>query len=341
MRITMRAIAEKAGVSTSTVSLALSGHPRIPERTRRQIRELAEAMGYEGTQKQTQSGPTLGLLISNPGGLTLVHQALEGIMAEATAQLSPLQLYELNGPLTKSADEFVRVLRRSDVKGAVVLGGSFPDHIFQRLHHEGFPFVCIGKRELQGCEISWVSSDYINGAREAVQHLVNMGHTKVALATDRHFNKVMFRERVLGYKVALTEAGLDEGPHWVIDNLDDAIYVLRNHAASEGVHAVFTSNCPVASHILAGCSKLGIDVPGELAVVAFDDDPGTALVHPPLTTVKQPLREMGATATRTLLSWLRGAPRHVMQTRLQTQLIVRESCGAGQQIPTHAEQQAT
>src|SRR5690606_3240283 len=128
-RVTMKDIAEKAGVSVSTVSLALSGHSRIPERRRRQIRDIAAQLGYDGVRSQPQLGPTLGLLISNPAGLTNLNNALDGILSEATTASAPVQLFELNGPHTKSADDFVRLLQRSGVNGGVVLGGSFPQHI--------------------------------------------------------------------------------------------------------------------------------------------------------------------------------------------------------------------
>lgn len=328
MRITMRDIAEKAGVSPSTVSLALSRHPRIPERTQKRIRDIAESMGYEGVRGPDQSVPPIALLLSNPGQLVLLHEALEGIMAETTAAHAPLQLVNFQGAIAESGDELLKEFQETGVKGAIILGGGFSEHVFRRLCEEDFPFICIGKRDLKGFNISWVSSDYINGARQGTEHLLKMGHRTVALAYDKHYQKVMFRERIIGYQLALSEGGATEGPHWMINNMDEAVAALQNEWPSRDIPAVFTTNGKVAARILRACGLLGIDVPGELAVVSFDDEPGSALLGPPLTSVKQPLREMGATATRTLLSWLRGAPQGIVQTRLQTELIVRESCGA-------------
>ena len=331
IRITMRHIAEQAGVSVSTVSLALSGHPRIPDATRRRIQHIAEQLGYEGRGGRGTGGPTVALILSNPFSLALLHEALAGKLQETAASESPLQLIDLHGHNAESGEALLQLLRARGIHGAVVLGTDFPHEVFKHLCEEGYPFICIGKREIAGHDVSWVASDYINGAREGTEHLLRLGHQKIALATSRYYESLIFRERVFGYRLALSEAGLPEGPHWIIDDPQQALHTLASQWQRGEVTAVFSTNSEVAGRLLYACNKLNISVPKELAILSFDDQPGADMLHPPLTTVKQPLQEMGALATRTLLSWLRGARSGPVQTRLQTQLIVRESCGAALQ----------
>jgi LacI family transcriptional regulator len=324
----MKDIAKKAGISVSTVSLAFSGHPRIPDSTKRRIQLIAEELGYESLSSCKYRSPTIGLLLSNLSSLAYLHEALTGLLQETTAANSSLQLIEFQGTLAESGEALLQLLHLRSIKGAVILGTEFPTVVFKHLCEKEFPFICIGKREVPGHDVSWVASDYINGAREGTQHLLSLGYSRIALATLSNFESLIFRERIFGYKLALSEAGVAEGPHWIINSPQQALETLTTFRKNDGVQAVFATSGKVAGWILHACNKLDIHVPQELAVLSFDDQPGADILHPPLTTVKQPLQEMGALAARTLLSWLRGVYSGPVQTRLQTKLIIRESCGA-------------
>jgi len=167
----------------------------------------------------------------------------------------------------------------------------------------------------------------VEGARQAVSHLIRLGHRRIALLSPPHYEQAWFKERILGYRLAMDEAGLAHGPSLTWQEGYVAPSIIPSVLLEKGATAVFAIDQILAAKLLSSCAAAQIKVPQELAVVGFDDITGSAHLSPPLTTVRQPMQELGSTAARTLLSWLRGAQRNPVQIRLQPELVVRMSCG--------------
>ncbi|HHT27427.1 MAG TPA: LacI family transcriptional regulator [Firmicutes bacterium] len=321
--VTLREIADKAGTSISTVSLVLSGSPRISAATRDKVLNISRELGYH-KEKQSQK-PTITIVLTDGTDAALpsiFQEAVLGVLDETMANGAVLQIlrYEETG---KSPQQLLRELRLNDSHGAVMIGKRFPEKAVGVLHQAQFPQVFVGCRNLPGTELHWIASDYAQGSRLATQHLLKLGHCKVAALQGTLPDLRRYQERLLGYRMAMADAGLSP---IVFTDRENALPI--EHWLQQGITAVFALSYSQGAQVLTSCRALGIAVPQELAVVTFDDDPSAELLSVPLTTVRQPAHELGVMAARTLLAWLRGAPRSLVQLRLQTQLIVRTSCGA-------------
>jgi LacI family transcriptional regulator len=139
------------------------------------------------------------------------------------------------------------------------------------------------------------------------------------------------RARLIGCLDGLAECGVSPLPEWIAEgNFDEASgYRAMRRLLRHDLQAVFVSNDSMAVGALRALDEAGIAVPDQLALVGFDDMPFAATTRPPLTTVRQPIAEMGEAAVRMLISLVEGAPTEPRQVILPTHLVIRESCGAG------------
>lgn len=309
--------------------MALNGDTRISQETRRRIEAIANELGYK-RQVRTNSRPTIAVIFSEPGEKMIspyFHQAFEAIIDEVMVADGRLLVTRCDEP--SDVEECLNSLSDSGARGAIVLGGNPSKALLQGLLDVDFPFICVGKRSVPDKELSWISSDYLQGSRQAVEHLISLGHKRIAVALNPRYELEWYMERVLGYQVAMSAAGLAEGPRWIIDDVNQAAQVLRSDCSgSNGVTAAFAINYSTADRLLRACMLAGIDVPETLAIVGFDDQPEAESLNPPLTTVRQPLQAIGSLAARNVLAWIQGTKQSVIQVRLSTSLIIRESCGA-------------
>jgi len=328
--VRMKDIAQRLGVSVSTVSLALSGHTRIPERTRRRVEKVAHELGYRSPRSARATELSIAIVLTGaaPASMSYLYfEAMSGIIDEASTAGAVLQVMQETSAASAGSG-MLDALKSNGAQGAIIVGGHFDPAAISRLVEEDYPFICVGKRELPGARLSWVASDYVGGAQQAVKHLVNCGHQKTLVLSTSDQNQAWLKDRVLGYRLGLEDSDLCEGPHITWHGVEDHLRSGPKDWLRDGITAVFAIDHVAAARLLTVCANEGVRVPDDLAVVGFDDIPGAVHLNPPLTTVRQPMRELGGTAARTLLSWLRGASRSLVQIRLQPELIVRASCGA-------------
>lgn len=330
MTVRMKDIAQQLDVSVATVSLALSGNPRIPEATRVRVVQTARKMGYKLPHERRMEAECLAIILADASGPmgNLYYEAINGILDEAMTAEVVLQITQSIPSKSTVRGNLLHALRLNGAQGAIIIGGHLDTTTTKRFLEQDFPFICVGKRELPAARISWVATDYMAGARQAVAHLIGLGHRRIALLAPQHQEHAWFQERVLGYRLALDEAGLVPGPS--LNWSDDADLPLSwpGDLIDAGVTAVLAIEHVLAARFLTACAAVNVQVPENLALVGFDDVAGSANLNPPLTTVRQPMRELGSTAARTLLSWLRGAQQTPVQIRLQPELVIRASCGA-------------
>lgn len=336
MTVRMKDIAQQLDISVATVSLALSGHPRIPEATRARVVQTARKMGYKLPHERRMTAECLTIILADASGPMgyLYYEAINGILDEAMTAGVVVQITQSIRPKSAARGNLLSTLRANGAQGAIIIGGHFDTAATKHFLDQDYPFICVGKRELPPARISWVATDYMAGARQAVAHLISLGHRHIALLAPQHQEQAWFKERVLGYRLALDEAGLAPGP--TLNWRDDADLPLSwpIDLVNAGVTAVLAIEHVLAARFLTACAAVKVRVPEDLALVGFDDVAGSANLNPPLTTVRQPMHELGSTAARTLLSWLRGAQQTPVQIRLQPELVIRASCGARLQQAT-------
>jgi DNA-binding LacI/PurR family transcriptional regulator len=328
-RPTIYDVARLAGVSTATVSRALNGTGQIAASTRAAIEAAVEQLGYRpntiARSLVTKSTQTIALLlpdITNPFYAALVS----GIQQTALAHGRTMLLCTTESDAERE-EHYLRVLRAKQVDGALVDGLVLPSDRIARFVEDGFPIVCLD-RDIDSRSIPLVQVDNRLGGRIATQHLVDLGHRRIAHVTGAGELGIS-DERLAGYRDALADAGLpvdfqlveegrftDEGGHDAARRLLDREPELT---------AIFAANDLSALGVLNAVAETGRRVPEDVSVVGFDDLHLSAYTAPPLTTIRQPAAEIARLATEILIALTRGEEAEEMRHLLEPELVVRAS----------------
>lgn len=322
-------VARAAGVSVSTVSQVLSGNRPVSEATRGKVMAAIAELDYvphPGARslrsRRTESVALLVPDITNPF-YPLVAVGMQDVLLPAGYVLAVLS----TGSQSSVGPELRTVLERR-FDGIVLHPDGLSSTDRRRVSASGAKVVALGKEiGLEGSD--HVESDDVGGFASAVRHLLDLGRSRIAFVGGEEDSEPS-RLRVRGYREALAAAGSPdedgvvftsftrEGGHEGVDQL---------LARRSDWDAIACANDLIAIGVMEALRDRGIDIPGQVAVSGYDDIEAAALVHPSLTTVENPAREIGRTAATLLLSRLSDdrpdAPtRHV---RLSTRLVVRAS----------------
>ena len=328
-RPTIYDVARLAGVSTATVSRTLNGRGQIAPATRAAIEAAVEQLGYRpntiARSLVTRSTQTIALLlpdITNPFYAALVS----GIQEYALSHDHTMLLCTTEGDAEREL-QYLRLLRAKQVDGALVDGLVLPSDRITRIVRDGFPIVCLD-RDIDSDTIPLVQVDNRLGGRMATEHLLGLGHSRIAHVTgarELHISD----DRLAGYRDALAAAGIADDPGLVADGRFteaggyEAARALL--ATSPEVTAIFAANDLSALGVLNAVRESGRHVPEDLSVVGFDDLRLSAFTAPPLTTVRQPAFEIAQLATEILIGLTRGEEVTQMRHLLEPALVVRGS----------------
>lgn len=223
--------------------------------------------------------------------------------------------------------EYVARLSHGMVDGLlIILPRGLPDYV-EQLKADGFPFVLIDYDDAApGCSV--VNAANRAGARAAIEHLIELGHRRIGFITGR-LNVGATHERLAGFREAMSAAGLVVHHEDVVtgDFLEPRGYEAAQAllALPDPPTAIFASSDTAAFGVLRASRDAGLSVPRDLSVVGFDDIPEASYFGPALTTVRQPLREMGRVAVRQLMSMLSEPGQPTARVVLETELMIRES----------------
>ncbi|MBC7225257.1 MAG: substrate-binding domain-containing protein, partial [Anaerolineae bacterium] len=228
-------------------------------------------------------------------------------------------------------DAYITLVQERRIDGIVLSGPRSDDAQLPRLVDEGFPLVLLG--QLQGVRAHFVDVDNVAGARRAVEHLLALGHTRIGLITNAPLHYTASRDRLLGYREALTARGLpvDERLIRLGDFRSESGYAAMQSLLDlpDPPTAVFAASDVVAFGAVAAARERGLRIPEDIAIVGFDDVPLSRYMDPPLTTIRLPARELGARAGSMLIDLIANGGADAPQSALlPTELVVRESCGA-------------
>jgi len=332
-RPTSADVATEAGVSRTTVSFVLNERAdvKIPVETRQRVLNAAERLGYhtDAPARQLAAGRSrvIALVLRQSpeqvAGDAVLAETLRGLAAAARSGGFRVMVEPLATAGTEAT--YTALLRARHADGLVVSGPRVDDLSLAALLIEGFPIVLQGN--LPGVDVPSVDVDNVAGARGAVQHLLSLGHRRIACITNAPLVYTAAQERLEGYRQALFDAGLEAPDALVAEGAFDAP---SGHAAMSQLlarvefEAVFVASDVVALGAISALREAGKRVPTDVSVVGFDDIPLAAYFDPPLTTVRLPAFELGHAAGRALLE--RIADRAIpARTLLSTELIVRSS----------------
>lgn len=338
MRLNLEDIARLAGVSRSTVSRVINHHPRVNPATRERVWRVIREQNYRPNVAAralvTQQTRVISLVIpqavasattfTDPYFPTLIH----GIVAGAEACDYAVMLWIGSG--AESGQRFYqRVLNHSLFDGIIVSSAIDDDPLISMLLEAHFPFVLIGPPPVKD-NINFVDVANQDGAKQAIKHLINLGWDRIGVISGP-MNMGWSRDRLVGYREALEEAGMGLPDAYIrVGYFDEASgYACMTQLLEVGVNAVCAANDMMAIGAMRAIRECGLVVGEDVGVVGYDDMPAAMTTDPRLTTVRQPIREMGMMASQMLASLLDGQVSTCIQKILPVELVVRESCGAG------------
>lgn len=274
-------------------------------------------------------------------------QAIQGITETCNSRRYFLMLSMLTADLE---ERFYRhILRGHHFDGVILLASDLDDPILPLLVKDRVQLVLIGRHPAFRT-LDWVDVENRDAARQAVEHLPGLGHRRVATITGGTLTMAVALDRRDGYQQALQEAGIPIAPELIVegDFTQEGGYraMTRLLQLPERPTAVFVASDALAIGALSAIRAAGLAVPDDIAIVGFDDLPIASYASPPLTTMRQPIYELGARAAELLIERLERPQRERAHLSLQATLVVRQSCGAaarsahdekgGQRHPEHS-----
>lgn len=335
MRVTIRDVATKAGVSPMTVSRVINDRPRVSDDTRRRVQGAIAELGYVPNRLARglirRSTHAFGVIVPDVGNpfFTLVVRG-----AEEAAWRAGYHVILCNTQADLERERgYVEDMLAFQVDGLLIAAVSDRSHPhLKMLTRNGVPFVLVD-RSVAGFDTDLVQGDSVGGARQLIEHLIGLGHRRIGMITATSEISTS-RDRVRGYREALEAAGIEFLPELVVETSTvdprlacQATLDMLDHV--EPPTALFAVNNIVVIGVAEAVRSRSLAIPRDIALVCFDDIDYASRFHPFLTAMVQPAETFGTVATQLLLDRLAG---RVHERRrlvvLPSDLIVRESCGA-------------
>ncbi len=330
--ITVRDVAQKAGVGTSTVSRVINNQTGVHANTRREILKVMLELGYQphvmAQGLRHQKFPTIGMVVSN------ITNPLFAAIVQATEACLQQQGYQLllgitNGDLQKEAIMFETLVRQrvSGIIASVVSDRT--DRSLRTALDYHIPVVLLD-REIAGLEVDGVTHDYATGSQQAIEYLVNLGHRVIGLIISTAI--LPGRARLTALQDHMLRLGLSLPAECLCDVKMEAE---EGYRAMQGLLAL--ANRPTA--VIAGSNQLFVGVlkalrearlryPDDLSLISYDDVDITRLVDPAITVVTRDLAQFGREAADLILKKVQGGQQETQRRSLPTELLIRESCAS-------------
>jgi LacI family transcriptional regulator len=333
--LTLDDIARLAGVSRATASRALNNRPNVSPAVRQRVHEVLQETGFQpnaaahslASQRNDMIGLVIARTVQSIFADPYFPRLAEGI-AQACNQhhftFSLFVEYELE-------TLFRRITRRGFLGGAIVQVESMDNPLIPRLvGHTDLPIVVVG-RPPAGTHVSYLDVDNVSGAYQAVMHLIGLGHRRIATITGPMLAG-SGQDRLAGYRQALQEAGIAADETLIVegDYTEEGGYRAAAPLLAQRPTALFIASDAMARGAIRLLKEQGLATPQDIAIVSYDDLPPATAASPLLTTIRQPIKRIGALAVETLLDMIQNGPEPVRTATLPTELVIRESCGAAQ-----------
>ncbi len=331
-RVTVRDIAAETGLSIATISRVLNGNGHVASDTRERVRQIVDRLGDRAPEPRRRPhgrATRPPVFVRCPYLLTDYFGHIVTSIAETLALHDQRMLLDAGDAVVKSA--VVRGLpRRGDMYGALLILPPEPRADLEALAARGYPFVVVDPRTVVPPGCVSISAAHFAGARAITRHLTELGHRRIGVITGPPYWHTR-DDRDGGHLAALAEAGVLGEPGLIRHGEPAAKTGVRAGGELLDLRprptAVVCFNDKVAVGVLEAAAARGLRVPEDLSVAGFDDIDVSRATTPRLTTVRQPLQEMGRTAVTMLMRQLDGHAHEALSIELQTRLIVRESTG--------------
>lgn len=322
---TVAEIARLAGVSAPTVSRVINGQSGVALTTRQRVEAVIREQGYERSSGST-SAPILELVFHALESLWAL-EIIRGVEAAAREQQLAVVLTEMEGRLTPGRAWTEQVLARRPA-GVIAVFSELTVQQQSQLATRSIPLVVLDPTGEPLHETPSVGATNWSGGLAATRHLLELGHQRIAMLSGPT-QWPCCRARLDGYRAAMDAAGVEVDPElvristlYVEGGLRDGLELL---SLADRPTAIFTANDLQALGIYEAARQTGTRIPEDLSVVGFDDLAFTQWSGPPMTTVRQPLTQMGRTAAQMVIGIANGRPPENNRVELATTLVVRQS----------------
>jgi len=326
-RPTILDVASLAGVSKSLVSLALSGSDRVSEKSRKKILRAATELGYRpnaaARSLAIKKSRTLGVRVldlHNP----VFAEILDGVQTEVRQRgFTTMLVSGGEDPSLERAE--IDTLQQFQIEGLILISHRLTSQMLSDIAAE-VPTVTVTRDDITLPGMDTVCNDDVAGARIAVDHLVGLGHKNIVCLSGG--DNPVSHLRAEGYSLAMASHGLHDRAQIVAGGLSDtAGYRAAREALALSPSALFVANDIGAMGAIAAVEEAGLDVPGDISVIGYDGIRLAGLRSVNLTTVAQPLDELGRLASRRLLERLDDPSRPARHDRVSSNLVVRGTTG--------------
>jgi len=336
--LTIRDLAKRAGVSVATVSRVLNNYPDVSEETKHKVLALVQEMNFRPSNAArslvTRRSNIIGVFfLQDHIDSMILHPFFQEVIVGFKRAVGKRGYDLLFFTSQKPGDgdfTYLKRCRHHQVDGVVLMGVNRTDPQMIELTASGLPCMSVDV-DMLGSRAGYVLSNNEEGARQAVRHLVSLGHKEIALINGPTTSRPG-HDRLIGYREAMAEAGLTYRSEYV-HNFDftwqhgyESMQKLLD--LPDRPTAVFASADLMAMGAIKAIRERGLHVPEDIAMVGFDDIEVASMVHPALTTIRQDKEAMGKAAGENLVRLIEDPGFAPPVITMKTELIVRESCGA-------------
>jgi len=332
MAVTLKDIAEKVGVTESTVSRVLNGIPKASKETRKEIFQVAAELGYKPNQIArslvTKKTHTIGLIISDLSN-TYFARVASGIEKIASKYNYSL-IISTTGGQEEEELKYINLLKEKQVDGILFASGRMPESCKKLLRETEIPTVVVA-REVEE-ELPSVHIDNVKESYKAVKYLINKGHQKIAMISGTKDDKESGFYRIQGYKQALKDNNLQVREELIVEGdfkLQSGIQAMEEILAKDNsITAIFAASDQMGVGAIKAIKKAGLKVPEDISVIGFDNNIISLASDPELTTVCQPEEELGWHSMEMLYQVMNNKPLKERKIYLPCEIIERESVKA-------------
>ena len=305
MSLNIKVIAEKACVSTATVSRVLSGFPGVKEKTRKKVMKIISELNYEvdGIARSLRQKKTfkIGVIVENV--LSQFYSTLAKSIEDVASK------YGYSVILCNADDDpekelkYLKVLRSSRVDGIIIAPTGKNAGYINNLLQSNIKIVLID-RLIEGVDCDAILVDNEKGAYTAVKYLIDKGYKKIAII-DGFIDRTTGKERLSGYLKALSEGNIPRNDDFIkIGNFKKRTGIMLAKELLESKNkpeAIFVANVDLTLGALLSIKNLNLKIPDDIAIIGFDDSDWAQILESPLTTISQPVYDLGSTAAEMLI----------------------------------------
>lgn len=336
MNVTIKDVAKRANVAPSTVSRVIADSPRISEKTKQKVRQAMKELGYHpnfiARSLASQATQVIGIVMPSAAELALQNpffpEVIRGISKAAHEKKYALQM-STGEEDDEIYEEVIDMLQGRRVDGVILLYSRIDDKLMKYLQKNKFPFVVIGKPHQKEEQITHVDNDNYRAAKEAAQHLIELGHERIAFVGGNKQYLVTV-DRLSGYEAALKEAGLPYREDYIMheeflqEGGQEAMKELLSLA--DPPTALVVADDLMALGVLKTLDEMNLRVPDDISIVSFNNTLLAEMSRPPLTSVDIHIFQLGYEATKSLIEKIANPNEPVKRIIIPHRIVKRFSC---------------